>query len=456
MRSTLLRYVIVASLLLAGGYGLGHWLRGEPSQAAPASCPYSGGGPPFSLQSFEADRSRQLYLDTQRLAAANQLFPDDEEFQLFTLTVGEQRVENRSAVIPVEILYAIGWIESSTNQTSIEVPYGDVGPALLSFDCGYGIMQVTSSIDNDGGLPSRYEALVGTHFAYNIAAGARILAEKWNEALYPTVGAHDPRYIESWYYALWAYNGWAAINHPFHPSNDPFRSVYRCDGARNGYPYQELVLGCIINPPKVDGRPLWNALPVSLPDLSSLSLAGEPLDLDVFHMGLDNIYLHPGGGAGAPFAEMHMALPSSAQRLDQHRVAQAGAVRARALGQPSARLDIDELELTSSQLESGNVPLQIYNDGTGLLPWLIVEAPSWLSVDVQAGVALGSGYSFSNGPQSSRLRISAAAEGVPEGSHRGHITLEFHYPDGSSTTSTIAISLDKQGAAFYEAGRPQS
>ena len=62
--------------------------------AAPSSCPYSGGGPPFSLQSFEADPPRQLYLDTQLLAAANQLFPDDEEFQLFPLQVGEQRIED--------------------------------------------------------------------------------------------------------------------------------------------------------------------------------------------------------------------------------------------------------------------------------------------------------------------------------------------------------------------------
>ena len=114
------------------------------------------------------------------------------------------------------------------------------------------------------------------------------------------------------------------------------------------------------------------------------------------------------------------------------------------------------MKLTSSQLESGAVPLLIHNEGTGLLAWRIVDAPSWLSFDVQAGVALGSGYPFSNMAQSSRLSISAAAGGVPEGSHRGRITLEFHYPDGSSSVETVAISLDKRGAAYYEAGRPQS
>ena len=458
MRFAGLEALLVAIVLLAGGFAAGQWLRGEPSHAAPSSCPYSGGGPPFSLQSFEADRPRQLYLDTQLLAAANQLFPEDEEFQLFPLQVGEQRIEDPSATIPPEILHAISWIESKTNQTSIEVPYGDLGPALVSFDCGYGIMQVTSSIINDGGLPSRYEALTGTHFAYNIAAGARILAEKWNEGFYPIVGANDPGYFESWYYALWAYNGWAGVNHPANPSYDLFRAPYNCDDAGNGYPYQELVLGCIANPPIVDGRALWTAQPVSLPDLTLLSAAGAPLDLDVFYAGLDSISFYPGGPAQPPFADMNMDLPSGAQRrtAPDPDPGQALATRARVLGEPDGRLETDELKLTSSQLESGAVPLLIHNEGTGLLAWRIVDAPSWLSFDVQAGVALGSGYPFSNETQSSRLSISAAAGGVPEGSHRGRITLEFHYPDGSSSVETVAISLDKRGAAYYEAGRPQS
>ena len=456
MRSAGLEALLVAIVLLAGGFAAGQWLRGEPSQAAPSSCPYSGGGPPFSLQSFEADRSRQLYLDTQRLAAANQLFPGDEEFQLLPLQVGEQRFDDPSATIPAEILHAISWIESKTNQTSIEVPYGDLGPALVSFDCGYGIMQVTSSIFNDGGLPSRYEALTGTHFAYNIAAGARILVEKWNEGLYPIVGAADPSYVESWYYSLWAYNGWASVNHPMHPLNDPFRSAYRCDDARNGYPYQELVLGCIARPPTVDGRQLWTAQAILLPDISRLGSPGAALDLDVFYAGLDSISFFPGGPSQPPFAEMNMALPSGAQRRGGLDLGQAQATRARVLGAPNGLLETDQLELTSSQLQSGAVPLVIHNEGTGLLAWRIVDAPSWLSFDVQAGVALGSGYAFSNAAQRSRLRISAAAGGVPEGSHSGLIRLAFDYPDGSSSVETVAISLDKQGAAYYEAGRPQS
>ena len=182
---------------------------------------------------------------------------------------------------------------------------------------------------------------------------------------------------------------------------------------------------------------------MSLPDL------GEPLDLDVFYAGLDDIYTQIDA---SPFAEMNLPLPSAAQlpALDL-----SAASREQVLGEPDGRLDETELELTSSQLESGSVSLSIHNDGSGLLAWRIVDAPNWLEFDIDAGVALGASR-YGNGPQSSRLGISAAADGVPEGAHRGRISLEFHYPDGASQTQTIAVSLDKQGAASYEAGRPQS
>ena len=293
------------------------WLP-SPALAAPDSCPFSGGGAPYAFQSWEAGRDRSLYLDAQRLAAQNELFPDDEEFALPTLMAGtgSARREDPLATIPAPLLFAIGWVESSTNQTAIGVPYGSTGPALISFDCGYGIMQITSKIINDGDPPTRFEALVGTHFAYNIAAGAQVLAEAWNEQFFPVVGDADPSRIESWYYALWAYNGWALENHPAGPDVDPFRAPeYRCDGHRAGYAYQELVLGCIAHPPEVDGRPLWEAVDVALPDLGALAAQGGPLDPAHFYAGWNR--LRSSGfvldmGASA-FAEMNMPLPAASR-----------------------------------------------------------------------------------------------------------------------------------------------
>ena len=434
-------------LLPIAGLVVDQWLVGGSVHAAPSSCPYSGGGPPFAVEAFEADRMRRVYLETQVLAAANQLFPGDEEFALPALKVGADRRESMGAAVPVQLLHAISWIESKINQVHINVRYGDVGPALISFDCGYGIMQVTSTIDNDGGLPSRYEALAVSHFAYNIAAGTGILAEKWNEDFFPVVGDSDPSYLESWYYALWAYNGWAWVNHPGNPAYDPGRAPYDCDDDRSDwgeYPYQEKVLGCVINPPVVDGRRLWEPHPVVLPDIASQTALGGTLDPDSFWQDFDQVR-----------ERMSMGLPSGAAPA----VLTYGAVdadRDALLGMPLLVGLERELELSSSVLSQGGVGLRIENEGSGLLAWRVLSAPSWLAVGLQAGVALGTGYSFAFGPQESVIPISAAAGGVPEGSHRGRIALEFHYPDGTSKTESVAISLDKRGAAFYEAGRPQS
>ena len=440
---------LLAVVLAAGVVG-----SNDRASAAPTSCRYSGGGPPFATQSYEADRARQTYLDALLLAARNDLFPNDPDFALPELLVGLPAQADAAAVIPAEILFAIAWIESNLTQPAREVPYGAIGPTLLSFDCGYGIMQVTSSIVNDGGLPSRYEALVATHFAYNIAAGARILAEKWNTELFPIVGERDPRYVESWYYAIWAYNGFASVNHPSDSQQSSGRGTYDCRGSRNGYPYQELVLGCLINPPIVDGQALWSSLAIELPDLSELARDGGPLDIAHFYASWDDIYA-PIAGATSPFAKMNLDLPAGVA-IASPATSPGSQLRERILGQPVLRPWAEALELTSSQLSSGDVPLEIHNDGSGLLVWRIVEAPSWLATDITAGVALGTGYEFSPTPQPSRILLSASADGVPEGTHRGQLTLAVEHPDGVTQTQRIGISLNKRGAAFYEAGNPQS
>lgn len=417
------------------------------ASAAPSSCPYSGGGPPFALQSFEAQMSRQTYLETLRLAAADRLFPHDPDFRLPTLTAGEPRRADASATIPAQLLYAIAWIESKIAMAPFDVDWGTLGPPLLSPDCGYGIMQITSTIHNDGGLPSRYEALAGSHFAYNIAAGARILAEKWNEDYFPVVGESDPSFIESWYFALWAYNGWAWINHPGNPTYDPGRQPYDCDADRSDYwdyPYQERVLGCVINPPMVGGQRLWEPHSVALPDVARLTAPGGALDPDVFWQTFDQIR-----------ERMSLELPAQAYSADLG-IGHSNADRTTLLGMPLLDGLPDELELRSSEFSNRGAALTIGNSGSGLLAWRVTSTPSWLDVGVQAGVALGSGYGFTSGPDQSVIPILAAAGGVPEGSHRGRIVLQFDYPDGRSETESIAISLDKRGAGYYEAGRPQS
>jgi hypothetical protein len=76
-------------------------------------------------------------------------------------------------------------------------------------DCGYGVAQVTDgmriSSTSRSGTEKRAIAL---DYATNIAAGLNILQHKWNQvhAAGITVNDGDPRWLENWFAAVWAYN----------------------------------------------------------------------------------------------------------------------------------------------------------------------------------------------------------------------------------------------------------
>ena len=76
-----------------------------------------------------------------------------------------------------------------------------------------------------------------TDIDYNIEVGTGILVTKWGYAptVFPVMGAGDPRCYESWFFAVWAYNGLT---------------------ADNSYPY--TVWGHI-----ADGRGLWTGVAVT-------------------------------------------------------------------------------------------------------------------------------------------------------------------------------------------------
>ena len=99
-------------------------------------------------------------------------------------------------------------------------PSDEVGGAsrtLISFDCGYGIGQVTSGM-HTGENPGFDRAHVASDPTYNLATGTRILAVKWVAT--NCVGDNQPTVIEHWYAATWAYNGLAYVNNPSNPNYD--------------------------------------------------------------------------------------------------------------------------------------------------------------------------------------------------------------------------------------------
>ncbi|MCQ1580857.1 GDSL-type esterase/lipase family protein [Streptomyces parvus] len=176
-------------------------------------------------------------------------------------------------------------------------------------DCGYGITQVTDGMRlpgkpyQDGEIrpskPRAYQEAVALDYTANVAAGVNILAEKWNQTRNAglTVNNGDPKGIENWFFALWAYNsgfypqsaagdnggkwgvGWA--NNPASPTYKPNRTPF-LENALGGddyshaakpqyWPYPEKVIGWAARPLEslespgtlVHGyRPAWWTQPV--------------------------------------------------------------------------------------------------------------------------------------------------------------------------------------------------
>ena len=149
-------------------------------------------------------------------------------------------------------------------------------------DCGYGITQVTDHMrmagreDGHGGAAWDYQKqrAVALDYTANIAGGLQILVEKWNQAKRAGVEVHDgdPKRLENWFFALWAYNsgfyenvngnepwgvGWA--NNPANPEWDAGRTPFMEDSRGNEdastaarpqhWPYPEKVLGFAAHPP---------------------------------------------------------------------------------------------------------------------------------------------------------------------------------------------------------------
>jgi hypothetical protein len=189
--------------------------------------------------------------------------------------------------IPPTLLKAIAWTESSWRHAAYEVQRGMNGRTLTSTSCAFGIMQVLTDMAI-GERPTPRQELVGSDFIHNIAAGARILAEKWNlaPAVIPVVRPRNPSTLEDWYYAVWAYHCFGdrctelglhdnpddpALPWPRPMYNSPEQLGSQGRFTRADYPYQELVYGIIQHPPRADGTVIWRPLPVTLPRPGSVT-----------------------------------------------------------------------------------------------------------------------------------------------------------------------------------------
>jgi hypothetical protein len=195
---------------------------------------------------------------------------------MFPLPAGSPRV-------PAQLFLAILAQETNLYQGSWHGVPGDVVNPLVSdyygirsdpdgqiehvaydaADCGYGVSQVTDGMRvGDTTFNATQRSAIASDYTANIAAGLRILVQKWNQlqAADTRVNNDDPQYIENWFLAVWGYNsgiyprngsnpygvGW--FNNPANPSYPANRQPFlrgSLDDAAVPYrwPYPEKIMG---------------------------------------------------------------------------------------------------------------------------------------------------------------------------------------------------------------------
>jgi hypothetical protein len=415
----------------------------RPSTATAEDCAF-----PFTPTTYEDLKNRKLFLDTIELAAFDMLFPGDPFFGLPEIEYGpRERRQTEDGKVPPVLLKSIAWIESSITQAGLDIPFGAIGPALVSFDCGHGITQVTSGMTvptGEAGRGSPEQALVATHFAYNIARGAVILASKWNEApeTRPVAGKDTnghPGILENWYFALWGYNGFTGpganrSNHPMDPIYGSWpRAPFSCgptgDGKghnRGNYPYQELVYGCATNPPVVDGKPLWQSQAITLPDLNNAAWK-DALKLTNFVF---------------PYAKMD--IPTAQPFHVDSTEAPAQSLRAKVLGSPKLGVSKEKVKVGYAPDSGSTVEIvDIENDGTGVLAWYAIASVPWIKVTPYTGSAVGDNLPCDRGAPCDRrghLEISVDATKAPAGRRTVQVTVMAL---GSNQTSVIDVEVSQ-------------
>jgi len=167
------------------------------------------------------------------------------------------------AQFPCELLKPLTYIESGWRQfcpaTEPADQVGQPSRTIISFDCGYGIGQITSGMHIGDTAP--FDRLrVASDPLYNLATGGKFLADKWRST--PCVGDNLPPVIEHWYNAVWAYNGQVPVNDPAYTRYSSTRGVWN-PAVGGGAPYQEKVFGRLQYPPD---SAHWASLGIAYPN----------------------------------------------------------------------------------------------------------------------------------------------------------------------------------------------
>lgn len=212
--------------------------------AAPTICTAQGDCPEPAAYDYQPFPDELV--DVFDRAGTNRLGDEGPDLPRIWKGYPPSQAELVSPYVPCILLKAIGYTES-TGWKQFDADYGQEGWTVISDDCGYGIMQITSGMEGGAGFePNR----VAAEPAYNIGTGARILVQKWN-ALAHYIGNNNPYVVEDWYYAVWAYHGGlqedGTLTWDGNPNNPNYpwpRDEWLCGQGsqdRTDWPYQELI-----------------------------------------------------------------------------------------------------------------------------------------------------------------------------------------------------------------------
>lgn len=457
----------------------------SPESAEAQQPPTCGTHRPYNFNTFELPANVTdfaAYKTLINLAAEGKLFPNvltaagetvDVRYQ--GLEAGPRNARSSAAPtrrIPPTIYYSIAWQESRWANATNAVPWGGVGAVLRSFDCGFGIGQITTGMANSSGTPTAKQALIGIHPAFNIAEGMRILAEKWNAApaFRPIAGKGDPSKLEDWYYAIWGYNGFAWVNHPFHPRLDPLRGgsggapidhcwdpsapSYVANASGNpvyagygDYTYPEIVYGCMRHPPIRNGQRMWAAVDFSMPDFRrpEIAAAFDVRNWDCISSGcpkMDYPTSFPDDGIEPREDIVPPTNPSQATRY-------LGSPSVRFNGPSSANLQarpngsIDSVTVTATNTGSFIAPFRIRTTA----PWLVVtDKNGSQSRYLDGNLAIGSGTQVvvTNNPTRvtkqghvAEMNVTLNKAAMPRGPVSATVYFEPLYGGGQTFSVTV-------------------
>lgn len=178
--------------------------------------------------------------------------------------------------IPPHVLYGLAYQESGAAHRWKQFGLNDLGNAdgktCVTWDGGIGLMQLTQAAATEDTLPADGDLLshmlrLGAFTAYNIDAGARKLSnlkakDEISPRKRPAIGSGDRRLVETWYFALWGYNGWSNQNDP-NQSNSPYQqSVFNgIASGPTGYWTWGLSLPGVPDRSDIGTGPGWKTTP---------------------------------------------------------------------------------------------------------------------------------------------------------------------------------------------------